>query len=72
MSNVIQFTVETHEELELIELAEEVVDAINYHIKQVKQNDDADEYTNALRELRIIKEFYRLKEFTSHFYDKFL
>ena len=83
MSNVIQFTkheiyddvefeVSTAEELELIETAEEVRDAINYFVKQVKlQETDSDEHANAMRELRIIKEFYRMKEFTSYFDDKF-
>ena len=79
MTNVIQiatndiydedlFEVETAEELELIQTAEEVLDAIKYFIKQFHLSEtNSDEHANAMRELRIIKEFYRLKEFTSYF-----
>ena len=64
----VEFEVETAEELELIDTAEEVRDAINYFIKHVKLHEtNSDEHANAMRELRIIKEFYRLKEFTSYF-----
>ena len=79
MTNVIQiatndiydedlFEVETAEELELIQTAEEVLDSIKYFIKQFHLSEtNSDEHANAIRELRIIKEFYRLKEFTSYF-----
>lgn len=73
----VEFEVETAEELELIETAEEVRDAIDYFIKQVKlreiaefaRSTNSDEHANAMRELRIIKEFYRMKEFTTYFED---
>ena len=64
----VEFEVETAEELELIDTAEEVRDAIEYFIKQFHLSEtNSDEHANAMRELRIIKEFYRLKEFTSYF-----
>ena len=83
MSNVIQFTKkevndeiypedlfspESNEAFELIEIAEEVSDAIKTFTKMFQLSEiDSDDYRLARRELRIIKEFYRLKEYTSFF-----
>ena len=53
--------------LELIETAEEVRDTINYFLKQAKNPECRNSEEEALRELRIIKEFNRMREDTLYF-----